>query len=54
LVEPDVFPYFTVSAPDGDVAPCNTDVLPVSNVSAISGAVCTSPRTSSDVSRLSE
>ena len=54
FVEPDVLPYLTVNAPDGDVAPCSTDVLLVNSVSAISAPVCTSPRTSSDVSRLPE
>ncbi len=54
FVEPDVLLYFTVSAPDGEVAPWRTAVLLVSRVSAIDSGVCTSPRTSSEVSRFDE
>jgi hypothetical protein len=54
FVDPDVLLYLTVSAPEGDVAPCSTAVSPVNNVSAIDCGVCTSPRTSSDVSRFDE
>jgi hypothetical protein len=46
--------YFTVSAPEGEVAPCSTEVLALTSVSAIDAAVWTSPRTSSEVSRLAE
>ncbi len=49
-----MLPYLTVSAPDDDVAPWSTEVLPVSSVSAIDAGVCTSPRTSSVVSRFAE
>ena len=54
FVEPEVLLYFTVSAPEGEVAPWSTEVLALTSVSAIEGAVCTSPRTSSEVSRFAE
>jgi hypothetical protein len=49
-----VFPYLTVRAPDGEVAPCSTAVLLLNSVSATDSGVWTSPRTSSEVSRFSE
>ncbi len=54
MVEPAVLLYLTVSAPDGEVAPCKTAVFEFSRVSATDCGVWTSPRTSSDVSRFVE
>jgi hypothetical protein len=54
FVEPDVLPYLIVNAPEGEVAPCSTAVLLLKSVSAMDSGVCTSPRTSSEVSRFSE
>ena len=54
FVEPDVLLNFTVNAPDGEVAPCSTEVFAPRSVSAIDSGVWTSPRTSSEVSRFDE
>ena len=52
FVEPVTFVYFCVTVPEGEVAPSSTAVLAVRSKFAMLSGVCTSPRTSSVVSRL--